>query len=661
MAKWDAARLLRKARDFPGAPFQVVLVVSFSLVAAFTILIGIGAISYTVRDYLASAMAERVERDMHLAQALYSVWQEDIARMTVHLAADPAVITNLEAARRGDAQAAAVIDRQIASEITAHALAGNQWITVLDATGQTITGRTALAGAGQVQLASAVQWGNQPIVIAAREKRVSLAATEVVPIELLAGVGLGEQARIQLIDTPRAAASPFDVREGQAGLTLIGVAPIVREDGELIGLALAGHLFNNDFNLVDQIKEVAGIDTVTIFLGDLRVSTNVRGLDGERAIGTRLSQEVGQVVLGQGRPYIGPAFVVKENYITRYDPLRDHAGNIVGILYVGVRQASFSRLVNALNQRMVLVAIVTILATFLLAIPVSRVVTRPLKELRELAQANRRVAEGDMSVRVPVRARGDVGELARSFNAMLDELQATHDQLVHSEKLASLGQLAAGVAHQLNNPLSSVLLFSDILLRECPPDDPRRADLETIVNETKRCRGIVAALLDFARQNEVVAQPTNLNALVDHVLEIERRRGGDVPITFVTELDPHLPEIEADPAQLHEVLVNLVNNAIEAMPDGGRLTVRTRSAPPGMVLLEVSDTGVGIPPEDQAKLFVPFFTTKPIGKGTGLGLAIVYGIVKMHRGQITVRSQAGAGATFTVKLPVRLSAVAYQL
>jgi len=282
-----------------------------------------------------------------------------------------------------------------------------------------------------------------------------------------------------------------------------------------------------------------------------------------------------------------------------------------------------------------------------------------LKELRELAEANRRVAHGDMSVRVPVRAGGDVGELASSFNTMLDELQATQDQLVHSEKLASLGQLAAGVAHELNNPLATVLLFSDILLREGAADDPRRTDLEMIVNETRRCKGIVAALLDFARQNQVAAQPTHLNTLIQQVLQVEQKRLGDVPITMVAELDPRLPEIEADPGQMHEVIANLVSNAVEAMPMGGRLIVRTRPGPNGMITLEVSDTGTGITAEDQAKLFVPFFTTKPVGKGTGLGLAIVYGIIKMHRGQITVQSQLGKGATFKVLLPIRLAPMTY--
>ena len=176
-----------------------------------------------------------------------------------------------------------------------------------------------------------------------------------------------------------------------------------------------------------------------------------------------------------------------------------------------------------------------------------------------------------------------------------------------------------------------------------------------IVAETKRCKGIVAALLDFARQNQVEAQPTDLNALIRAVVEVQEKRESYAGIAVVTDLDPNLPRIEADHAQLQEVFVNLMSNGVDAMPAGGTLTLRTRSGPNGMVTVEVADSGAGIPPEHLGKLFTPFFTTKPVGKGTGLGLAIVYGIIKMHRGQINVRSQVGQGTTFTIQLPVTLA------
>ncbi len=409
--------------------------------------------------------------------------------------------------------------------------------------------------------------------------RAQAAATEVIPSELLAQVGLAEQAHIEAVDTAKASPGFFDPREGQAGLALVGVSPITGPDGSLVGVAVAFHLFNNDFTLVDQIKDAAGIDTVTIFHGDLRVSTNVLTSEAKRAIGTRISQEVSQVVLGQGREYIGPAFVVNENYITRYDPLRDHMGQVIGSLYVGVRQSSFFRLVNTFNERVILVALATILATFLLAVPVSRRITRPLKELRELAEANRRVAAGDLSVRVPVRAGGDVGQLATSFNSMLSELQATQGQLVHSEKLASLGQLAAGVAHELNNPLATVLLYSDILLRECPPDDPRRVGPGDDRRRDQAVQGDRGGVVGF-RSPEPGGCSADRSERADpfvgrgrtQIGELRWHRSGDRSRSGIA----HHP---SGSCAAPEVLANSDgSNAVEAMSDGGGLlTLRSAS------------------------------------------------------------------------------------
>jgi signal transduction histidine kinase len=259
-----------------------------------------------------------------------------------------------------------------------------------------------------------------------------------------------------------------------------------------------------------------------------------------------------------------------------------------------------------------------------------------------------------MSVRVRSEAGGEIGELTSSFNSMLDTLQMTQDQLVQSEKLASLGQLAAGVAHELNNPLGTILLYSDILLKDAGPESQMREDLEVIVEETKRCKGIVAALLEFARQNQVVARPTDLNALILSVIEVERKRYEDKPVEISHKLVAELPKIQADYAQIMQVLVNLIENAVDAMPTGGKVMVRTLKEPAGMVTIEIVDNGTGISSEDLKKLFTPFFTTKPIGMGTGLGLPIVYGIVKMHRGQIVVRSEVNQGTTFIIQLPIKL-------
>ena len=180
-----------------------------------------------------------------------------------------------------------------------------------------------------------------------------------------------------------------------------------------------------------------------------------------------------------------------------------------------------------------------------------------------------------------------------------------------------------------------------------------------ILRETVRCKTIVNDLLNFSRQNEVLAQETDLNELLRGMVEEASHKDLYQSIELATDLDPDLPPIQADPLQLHQVFLNLMSNAAEAMPGGGRLTLRTQRGPAaGTITVQVQDTGVGISDENMSKLFTPFFTTKPIGKGTGLGLAIIYGIVKMHRGQISVQSEEGQGTTFTLTLRERLPAQA---
>jgi two-component system NtrC family sensor kinase len=246
--------------------------------------------------------------------------------------------------------------------------------------------------------------------------------------------------------------------------------------------------------------------------------------------------------------------------------------------------------------------------------------------------------------------------VAESFNTMVQTLKEAQEQLIQKEKLASVGQLAAGVAHEINNPLGSVLLYADILRKETPEcDEQKRSDLAMIINEATRCKTIVNDLLNFSRQNEVLAQETDLNQLLRELIEETSKQDLFDKVTFAQDLQPDLPSIQADPLQLRQVFLNLMNNAAEAMPGGGTITLRTQRGPSsGLVTAEVQDTGVGISEQNMKKLFTPFFTTKPIGKGTGLGLAIIYGIVKMHRGQIGVCSEPGKGTTFTVTLHERL-------
>jgi signal transduction histidine kinase/iron only hydrogenase large subunit-like protein len=235
-----------------------------------------------------------------------------------------------------------------------------------------------------------------------------------------------------------------------------------------------------------------------------------------------------------------------------------------------------------------------------------------------------------------------------------EQLKIAQDELVHSEKLASLGQLSAGVAHELNNPLGGILLFSNLLMERLMKSikDPVPEEIDVIVKEATRCRNIVRGLLDFARQSKLQKSPVHISQLLQDIVTVQKR-SSPPGVTMVETYDPRFPDGMMDPVQIRQALTNIIHNAIEAMPDGGESTIATTYNPTTMQgQIVISDTGVGIPETNLSKLFTPFYTTKGIGKGTGLGLAISYGIVKMHRGTITVKSTPGKGTSFIILLPV---------
>jgi len=249
-----------------------------------------------------------------------------------------------------------------------------------------------------------------------------------------------------------------------------------------------------------------------------------------------------------------------------------------------------------------------------------------------------------------------IDQLEENLNRLAQshkELGETHQQLIQSEKMASVGQLAAGVAHEINNPLGTILLYSHMILEKLEKKDARREELETIAKEATRCRDIVRGLLDFARQRKLQVENVNVNKILREVLSLVANQPSFQKVEMTTSLDPSLPLTGGDPVQLKEVFLNILSNAGEAMPDGGKVDVASKFLDGATNSIEVMirDTGQGIPPENLDKIFMPFFTTKKIGQGTGLGLAIAYGIVKMHRGAIDVKSKVGEGTTFWVKLP----------
>lgn len=237
--------------------------------------------------------------------------------------------------------------------------------------------------------------------------------------------------------------------------------------------------------------------------------------------------------------------------------------------------------------------------------------------------------------------------------AVEEKLKATRAQLAQSEKMASLGQLAAGVAHEINNPLTGILFYANLALENLPEGDSIREDLEYVIEDVHRCKDIVKNLLAYSRQTSQTKAIIHINLLVEQSLALIRDQKLFSNIEINNLFSDEMMMIQVDKNQLSQVIINLVMNALDAMPDGGELIIKTyRDKPTQRVFLEISDTGTGIQEEHLSKIFDPFFTTKELGKGTGLGLSTVYGIVKENGGNISVKETNEKGTTFLVELPL---------
>jgi len=327
---------------------------------------------------------------------------------------------------------------------------------------------------------------------------------------------------------------------------------------------------------------------------------------------------------------------------------------VLGVLDVNLSMVQADGQIRASRDLLLGLAALAIAASSLIIWYLNgRLVLRPVAALLE---GTRRVAEGDLNTPIPVTARHELGKLATAFNAMTQRIAETQRQLTQADKLASVGRLAAGVAHEINNPLTGVLTYASLLAKRCAGDPQTQEDLEVIVRETKRCRGIIRELLDFARPTAPARKPTDLNEVVRRALAVVTNQFHEHRVELVLELAEPLPEAFADGNQIQQVVVNLLLNAADAIgPDGGQIHIATAALPAvdpdgAGVELRVADTGSGIRPEDLPHIFEPFFSSKG-NRGTGLGLAVTWGIIESHHGTIQVQSEPGHGTQFTLRLP----------
>jgi two-component system NtrC family sensor kinase len=286
--------------------------------------------------------------------------------------------------------------------------------------------------------------------------------------------------------------------------------------------------------------------------------------------------------------------------------------------------------------------------------------------VNRLIQASERVSGGDLSPDIGPVSGSEIGVLQSTFLSMVESLRTREEQerrqsesrLMQSEKQASVGRLAAGVAHEINNPLTAVLTYAHLLLDRDDLDEETRADVATIAEATERVRVIVRGLLDFSRQSEMNLETSDVNSVARAAIDLVENQALVKGVALRFEPAEGIPCCRLDRSQMQSVIINMVINAVDATDAGGTITVATgvtiSTGEPDRkgVEISVADTGRGIPPENLEKIFDPFFTTKDVGRGTGLGLAVSHGIVSRHGGSIRVRSKPGEGSVFTIWLPV---------
>ncbi|PPE65225.1 sensor histidine kinase [Caldimonas caldifontis] len=498
---------------------------------------------------------------------------------------------------------------------------------------------------------------------------------------------LVDRLGIALVPTENAA--PTERTEEDRALIVLATAPVFSPDGQRLGTVQGGVLLNRNLAFIDHINEIVYPEgslpfgsqgTATLFLDDVRISTNVRLFGDERAIGTRVSQQVRDAVLGRGSTWLDSAFVVNDWYVSAYQPLQDSAGQRVGMLYVGYTERPFKWMKYAALAGIGVIFFSVMVVAAWVSLRLARGIFRPLEQM---AGTMRLVEEGQAQARVgPLPSHDEVGQLAGHLDHLLDvvdektralqrwgeeldrkvaertrELEASNaslrlaqQQLVRSEKLAAIGQLTASIAHEVNNPIAVIQGNLD-LVREVlgPQAEAVRAELRLVDEQIERMRLIVTRLLQFARPTEYAGyvEAVDVRAALDDSLVLVGHLLSKTRIT-VKRHDQATRTAGLNRQELQQVLINLIVNALQAMPEGGELSLRTRDWDDIGVVIEVADTGPGLSEELLAQLFQPFVTRKK--EGTGLGLWISRSLVERYGGDIRARNREGGGAVFEVWL-----------
>lgn len=546
-----------------------------------------------------------------------------------------------------------------------------------------------------------------------------------------------EEVLLPLVATARAA--PSERESEERAMIIRTLQPVLSENNEVLAILEGGVLLNRNFEFVDEIRDLVygpgslapgSRGTVTVFLEDVRITTNVPGSQKSRALGTRVSEEVRDAVLNQGQTWVNRAFVVNDWYISAYEPIHDVSGERVGMLYAGYLEAPFRaelfKAIAVLSLLVIAGSLLAVLAAFMGA----RSIFAPIETMTAVVRAT---AAGEHRRIGPIAIGGEIGELANQFDAMLDTLEShrariehdaalledkvqhrtaeletqnrrlqdsidllhqTRQQLATAEKLAALGELTAGVAHEINNPTAVILGNMDVLVEDLgAAGEPVQAEIELIIEQVYRIRSIIDRLLQYSRselKNHDEHLPAVHGELEPGMSPVPDRAPGHsveaVSLQQVTRdaltllqhefegccigvSEQHEASLHAliDRQEAQQVLVNLILNAIEAIGQHtansrhagaqseaaqGQIHISTADLSDDTVMIVIRDTGCGISAQHQLQVFDPFFSNGK-SQGTGLGLSVSYGIVRRYGGDIRVQSEPEQGSEFSVCLPGR--------
>jgi two-component system NtrC family sensor kinase len=503
---------------------------------------------------------------------------------------------------------------------------------------------------------------------------------------------MANQAVIPLIETKAAIATERLVED--RGIVILSATHVVVQDEDFV--LIGGTLLNQNLDFIDTINDLVYLrdddqtlrtGTATLFLEDVRVSTNVRLFENVRALGTRVSETVYRTVLKDGQTWLNRAFVVNDWYVSGYLPILDGAENRIGMLYVGFLEQPY----DALKKTTFLAILVAFIVVLLVSIPFFLWIARGIfSPLEAMTQTIKRVEAGDLDARIAIsKSNDEIGDVARHLDGLLElvqsrdgelrkaaeqlnhrvdertqalqhaneRLEATFKQLVTSEKLAAIGVLTAGVAHEINNPVAVIQGNMEIVRSEV---DLKTTDLATefdlIDEQVHRINAIVGKLLQFARPSEFSGDKDSVDVvrLLDDCVDLASHVLNQSDITLKRDFDA-VPHVHFNKVEFQQVIINLLVNAAQAMPKGGVLTLRVSNVEKdgrAGVQITVQDTGFGINQKSLGQVFDPFFTSK-MAVGTGLGLSISRSLVDHTDGQIWAESEVGVGSVFFVWIPGR--------